>query len=87
MTLQDKKNIISQLGKNAQDTGSSEVQIAFLTKRINELTEHCKQNPKDFSSRRGLLNSVCQRKSLLRYLERENESSYKQLIAKLGLRK
>lgn len=89
MVLQreEKAKIISDFGQNAQDTGSSEVQVALLTKHILDLTSHCKTNPKDFSARRGLLNMVCQRKNLLRYLERTNEAKYKQLISKLGLRK
>lgn len=89
MVLQkeEKTKVIESFGQNAQDTGSAEVQVALLTKRINDLTGHCKINPKDFSSRRGLLNMVCQRKRLLRYLEHTNEVKYKELISKLGLRK
>lgn len=89
MVLQkeEKTKIIHDFGQNVQDSGSTEVQIALLTKRISDLTGHCKINPKDFSSRRGLLNLVCQRKGFLRYLERTNENKYKQLIKKLGLRK
>ncbi len=89
MVLQreEKTKIISDFGQNAQDTGSAEVQIALLTKHITDLTGHCQANPKDFSSRRGLLKMVCQRKRLLRYLEQTNEKKYKQLISKLGLRK
>jgi small subunit ribosomal protein S15 len=82
----EKTKIIHDFGKNAQDTGSTEVQIALLTRNITDLTGHCQANPKDFSSRRGLLKMVCQRKRLLRYLEDTNEGKYKQLISKLGLR-
>jgi small subunit ribosomal protein S15 len=83
----EKTKIIADFGHNAKDTGSTEVQIALLTKHISDLTNHCQTNPKDFSSRRGLLNMVCQRKRLLRYLENTDEGRYKQLIGKLGLRK
>ncbi len=89
MVLQtsEKAKIVTEFGKNAQDTGSTEVQIAILTKDIIKLTEHCQINPKDFSTKRGLLKKVCQRRSLLHYLERVNAGLYRQLIAKLGLRK
>ncbi len=89
MALQkeEKSKIISDFGQSVQDTGSSEVQIALLTKHIKDLTGHCQTNPKDFSSRRGLLKMVCQRKRLLRYLERTNEEKYKQLTDRLGLRR
>ena len=84
---EEKTKIISNFGNNVQDTGSTAVQIALLTKRINDLTGHCKINAKDFSSRRGLLKLVCKRKRLLRYLMHTNEAKYKELINQLGLRK
>ena len=87
LPTEDKSKVISDFGRNEKDTGSSEVQVALLTKHINELTVHCQANPKDFSSRRGLLKMVCQRKDFLRYLERTNEATYKQTISRLGLRK
>ena len=83
----EKSKIISDFGQSGQDTGSTEVQVALLSKTINELTEHCKNNPQDFSSKRGLLKKVCQRRGLLRYLERADHERYKKLIDKLGLRK
>ncbi len=84
----EKAKIITDFGQNAQDTGSSAVQIALLTQRINDLNEHhCKINAKDFSSRRGLVKLVCNRKRLLKYLLKTDEAKYKELIEKLGLRK
>ncbi len=83
----EKKEIVEKFGHNTQDTGSVEVQIAMLTKNIRLLTDHCKQNPKDFSSKRGLLKMVCQRRSFLRNLQNEDEVCYKGLIERLGLRK
>jgi small subunit ribosomal protein S15 len=84
---EEKTKIISDFGQNAQDTGSAEVQVALLTQHIGSLTGHCQANPKDYSSRRGLLKMVFQRKRLLRYLENTNEERYQKLISKLGLRK
>ena len=78
--------IISQFGKNAQDTGSSEVQIALLSQRISDLTEHLKINKKDHASRLGLLKLVGQRKRLMRYLKRTNRESYATIIEKIGIR-
>jgi small subunit ribosomal protein S15 len=84
----EKTKLISEFGQNAQDTGSAAVQIALLTQRINDLNaHHCKVNAKDFSSRRGLLKLVSNRKRLLQYLMRTDEVKYKELIEKLGLRK
>lgn len=74
-------------GKFENDTGSVEVQVAILTDKINYLTEHLKTHKKDFSARRGLLMLVGKRKNLLKYLQRNSDSRYKQLIAKLGIRK
>ena len=83
----DKKEIILKFGKDENDTGSPAVQTALLTERINNLTDHLKNHPKDFHSRRGLLKMVGQRKGLLRYIKNRNIEEYRDLIAKLGLRK
>lgn len=88
MISKEKKTaIIEQCGRKAGDTGSPEVQIAILTARINELTEHLKKNPKDHHSRRGLLMMVGQRRGLLAYLQKNDLDSYRSLIEKLGIRK
>ena len=87
ITKEEKQNIFGEFGKNAQDTGSSQVQVAILTKDIVRLTGHCQKNPKDFSTRRGLLQKVCNRRSLLTYLQRTDVNKYKEVVAKLGLRK
>ena len=87
ITKEEKQNIIAEFGKGSQDTGSSQVQVALLTKNISKLTEHCQKNPKDFSTRRGLLQMVCDRRSFLKYLQKTDVSKYKELVAKLGLRK
>ena len=83
----DKAAVRSEFGRHDRDTGSSEVQIATLTKEIQALTEHLKQNNKDHSSRYGLLRKVKNRRKLLDYLKREDEAKYKELIKKLGLRR
>ncbi len=80
-------SIVSDHGANAQDTGNTDVQVALLTKRINELTEHLRIQKKDHSSRRGLLKLVGQRRRLLRYLQKNDIERYRSLIKKLGLRK
>jgi len=87
ITKEEKQKIIAEFGKDGNDTGSTEVQIALLTKRINDLTEHFKSHKKDHHSRRGLLKMVGQRRRLLRYLKNSNLEGYRALIAKLGLRK
>ena len=88
MISKEKKTaIIEQYGRKAGDTRSPEVQIAILTARINELTEHLKKNPKDHHSRRGLLMMVGQRRGLLAYLQKNDLDSYRSLIEKLGIRK
>ena len=87
ITREEKQAIFGQFGTSAQDTGSSQVQVAILTKDIVKLTEHCQKNPKDFSTRRGLLQKVCNRRSLLTYLQKTDANMYKELVAKLGLRK
>ena len=81
-----KAEIVAKYGKNAQDTGSSEVQIALLSTRIAELTEHLKIFKKDHASRLGLLKLVGQRRRLMRYLKRTNRESYISLVAALEIR-
>tara|TARA_B100001093_G_scaffold225999_1_gene216551 strand:+ start:43 stop:312 length:270 start_codon:yes stop_codon:yes gene_type:complete len=85
--VKEKKEVIKEFGKKDTDTGSTEVQIALLTKRINELSDHFKVNKKDHHSRRGLLGMVNNRRKLLKYLKGKNETEYLALIKKLGLRK
>jgi small subunit ribosomal protein S15 len=88
MIAKEKKTeIINEYGRKPGDTGSPEVQVAVLTARIAELTEHLKQNPKDHHSRRGLLKMVGKRRGLLEYLKKNDIEGYRTLIAKLGLRK
>lgn len=88
MLKKDKKGkIISKYKLHDSDTGSSEVQIAILTEEIKELTAHLQEHKHDFSSRRGLLKKVGQRRRLLRYLKGEDEEAYQSLIEKLGLKK
>lgn len=82
-----KQAIIAEYGRKEGDTGSPEVQIALLTERINHLTEHLKANKQDDHSRRGLLQLVGRRKGLLNYLKANDLEGYRQLIAKLGIRK
>lgn len=82
-----KRAVIEDCKIHDSDTGSPEVQIAILTKRIQSLTEHLKQHIKDHHSRRGLLKMVGQRRSLLNYLKKRNFDRYRKLIEKLGLRK
>ncbi|MFA6197981.1 MAG: 30S ribosomal protein S15 [Patescibacteria group bacterium] len=82
-----KEELIQKFKTHAKDTGSSEVQVAILTEEILQLTEHLKLHKKDFSSRRGLLRKVGQRRRLLKYLEKENNESYLSLIKKLKLKK
>ena len=85
--VKEKKQVIKEFGKKDTDTGSTDVQIALLTKRINELSDHFKVNKKDHHSRRGLLGMVNNRRKLLKYLKGKNETEYLSLIKKLGLRK
>lgn len=87
MTVEKKQEIIKNFRRDEKDTGSSEVQIALLTERINELTEHLKVHKKDNHSRRGLLKMVGKRRNLLNYLAKKDEEAYKDLVKKLGLRK
>ena len=87
ISKEKKAEIIAQYGRKAGDTGSPEFQVAILTARINELTEHLKKNPKDHHSRRGLLMMVGQRRGLLQYLAKTDLEGYRSLIEKLGIRK
>lgn len=87
LSKQVKQDIIAKYGKDAKDSGSTEVQIALLTEQIRNLTEHLKQNKKDHSSRRGLLILVGKRRDLLDYLARKDRDSYLKLLASLELRK
>lgn len=84
---EEKTAVIEANRTHATDTGSPEVQVAILTARIAELTEHLKQHPKDNHSRRGLLKMVGQRRSMLNYLQKKDVNRYRTLIAKLGIRK
>ena len=87
ITKEQKEQIIRDYGRTEGDTGSPEVQIAILTARINDLTDHFKANPKDHHSRRGLLKMVGQRRGLRAYLRKKDIERYRALIEKLGLRK
>ncbi|MDR3275866.1 MAG: 30S ribosomal protein S15 [Treponema sp.] len=80
-------SLVGKFGQNDKDTGASEVQVALLTERINQLTEHCKQFKKDKSGQRGLLILVGKRRRILKYLQRTNLEKYRSLIKELGLRK
>ncbi|MGI0439034.1 30S ribosomal protein S15 [Helicobacter sp. MIT 00-7814] len=86
LDMAKKKEIIANFARDSKDTGSSEVQVALLTQRIADLTEHLKANPKDHSSRLGLLKLVGQRKSLLAYLKRTQYERYAKLISTLKLK-
>ncbi len=87
MTKERKIEVINTFKRDDNDTGSSEVQIALLTERINELTEHLKVHKKDNHSRRGLLKMVGKRRSLLNYLSNNDLERYRDIVEKLGLRK
>ena len=87
VTASRKAEVIKSFAKKAGDTGSPEVQVAILSERINNLTEHFKTHAKDNHPRRGLLKLVSQRRQLLDYLRRSDEASYKSLIEKLGIRR
>jgi small subunit ribosomal protein S15 len=87
LTKEVKLEIIEKHGRTTTDTGSPEVQIAMLTRRINDLTEHLRTHKKDHYSRRGLLKLVGQRRRFLNYLQREDLESYRALIKELGLRR
>jgi len=87
ITKEKKQAIINEYARTAGDTGSPEVQIAVLTARIQELTEHLKENPKDHHSRRGMLKMVGKRRNLLAYLKDTDIERYRSIIERLGLRK
>ncbi|MBQ9106664.1 MAG: 30S ribosomal protein S15 [Clostridia bacterium] len=87
MTKEQKQAIMAEYATHEGDTGSAEVQIAVLTKRINELTEHLKVHKKDNHSRRGLFKMVGHRRNLLNYLQKKDIAKYRQLIERLGIRK
>ena len=87
MLPEEKTAIMQQYATHEGDTGSPEVQIAVLTKRINDLTQHLKDHPKDHHSRRGLLNMVGHRRNLLNYLTKKDINRYRAIVEKLGLRK
>ena len=86
INLKNKKEIITKYGENDKDTGSTSVQIAMMSQKINELTEHLKINKKDFATKRGLLMLVGRRKRLLSYLKANSVAEYRDLIKKLGIR-
>lgn len=87
LAKEKKENLIKEFGANEKDTGSVHSQVAILSTRIKELTEHLKTHKKDHSSRRGLLKLVGKRRSLLKYIKNRNIEAYRELIKKLGLRK
>ena len=86
ITKENKKNLINEYSKNDKDTGSAGVQIAVLTERIKNLTEHFKTHNKDNHSKRGLVSLVNKRKKLLNYLSKKNKSEYSDLVKKLNIR-
>jgi small subunit ribosomal protein S15 len=87
LTQERKAELTKQFGTNGQDTGNTRVQVALLTERINQLTEHLRAHKKDHHSRRGLLMLVGQRRRLLNYMQRSNLEGYRELIKELGLRR
>ena len=87
LTTEAKQEIVTKFGKSDADTGSTEVQVALLTVRINHLTEHLREHSKDHHSRRGLLMLVGQRRRLLRYMQKKDLDGYRNLIRELGLRR
>ena len=87
LTREAKQEIVLKHGSNKADTGSTKVQVALLTQRINELTEHLRTHPKDHYSRRGLLKLVGRRRRFLNYLEKHDVEGYRALIKELGLRR
>jgi small subunit ribosomal protein S15 len=87
LTQEDKRTVVEQFGKDANDTGATEVQIALLTRRINDLTEHLREHKHDHHSRRGLLMLVGRRRRFLNYLQKKDLERYRSLIRELGLRR
>jgi len=87
LTKRKKENATKDVKRHDSDTGSPEVQVAMLTKQIDELSSHLKKHAKDFHSRRGLLQMVADRRKHLKYLEKKNEKAYKSIITKLGLKR
>lgn len=87
LSKEKKTSIISGFGKNDKDSGSASAQIALLTEKIRKLNEHLKKNIHDFSSQRGLLKNVGQRRRFLKYLKKSDPKKYEEALAKLGLRK
>ena len=87
ISKEQKVDFTKKFGSNALDTGNTKVQVAILTQRINELTEHLKNNTKDHHTRRGLMKMVGRRRKLLNYLERTDIATYRSLIGDLGIRK
>jgi small subunit ribosomal protein S15 len=87
LTQERKLELVSRFGENDQDTGNTRVQVALLTERINQLTEHLRAHKKDHHSRRGLLMLVGQRRRLLNYMQRSHLEGYRELIKELGLRR
>lgn len=87
LTKAEKAKIVKEFARDEKDTGSAEVQIAILTKEINDLTEHLKEHIHDYHSRRGLLKKVGQRRNMLQYLAKKDVTKYREVIQKLGLRK
>ena len=87
LTKEVKLEIVEKHGKGSADTGSAEVQVALLTRRINDLTEHLRSHKKDHASRRGLLMLVGRRRRLLNYLQRSDVEQYRELVRELGLRR
>ena len=86
LTKKRKNEIVKKFGKNTTDTGSTEVQVALLTERINSLTDHLRKQPKDFSSRRGLLKLVGQRRNFMNYLKKTNSENYANVSKQLKIR-
>ena len=87
LTVEAKRDIVAKYGRDQGDTGSTEVQVALLTARINELTQHLREHRRDHHSRRGLLMLVGKRRRLLNYLQRSDLDRYRELIRELGLRR
>ncbi len=87
LTTEEKKELFAKHGKNEKDTGSTEGQIALMTKRIQHISEHLKKNPKDFNSERTLVKTVGRRRNLLNYLMQKDIMRYRAIVKELGLRK